>query len=53
MLRFYRQYAVRSAIHAKMDVDALIYGDSNGPMKKGGMTALKLLFDITKNNYNS
>jgi len=33
LLRFYRQHAVIVHIHAKMDVDALVYGDSDGPRK--------------------
>jgi len=47
ILRFYRQYAARSTVHAEMDVDALVYGDADGFTKKVGMAALRLLSDDT------
>jgi len=43
-LRFCRQYAMRSTIHAKMELGALVYGNSDDPTKKAEIAAaLKFL----------
>jgi len=39
MLRFYRQYVVRSTIHA-LELGALVYGDSNGFTKEAALRFL-------------
>jgi len=43
LLRFYRQYAVRSTIHAKMELGALVYGNSDGPTKAAFRYSLSVL----------
>jgi len=36
---------MRSTVHAKMELSALVYGNSGSPMKKAGMAALRFLSD--------